>query len=444
MKRFDLFSRVTNSRLFGAREPLIGAPESTAPSATVQLTRLLASRLVGSRRSFPSVYFLCVFVTCLSLGWLPTPVAASFVITSPTSGAHVAGTIVVAVSTTLSLQNDWWNQLLVDGRAVATDQGSYQRITWNSSSFPNGKHTLKVVAYQKFTAVVEGQASVGVAVGNGVVLHTAAPSPTSSVAPTAVPTVRPTSAPSIAPTVRPTAIPTAQPTSARLVYPLADSVAGVQVVRSSFEPRPDNYPANNTVPTSAQLAGVQSLPFLSAEGNRMIHSVTGNFTGTTDEILQWAAIKWGFPADMARANAVIESYWHQANTGDVGHGVSLGILQVKSSDFTGTCPNGWTATSASDPVLQQSGCLSHLITAFDADYKYAYQRACVDGHITYLSQKTPTAGYPKYVNGPGANNSVLGCIGDWFSGSWEDSASIGYQASYTSAFSERAWLQPGF
>ena len=37
--------------------------------------------------------------------------------------------------------------------------------------------------------------------------------------------------------------------------------------------------------------------------------VTGNFTGTTDEIIQWAACKWGIDEDIVRAQMAKESWW---------------------------------------------------------------------------------------------------------------------------------------
>ena len=45
--------------------------------------------------------------------------------------------------------------------------------------------------------------------------------------------------------------------------------------------------------------------------------VTGNFAGTTTEIIQWAACKWGVDEDTIRAAAVQESYWHMNTLGDV-------------------------------------------------------------------------------------------------------------------------------
>jgi autotransporter family porin len=49
---------------------------------------------------------------------------------------------------------------------------------------------------------------------------------------------------------------------------------------------------------------------MDARGHAVLQAVTGHFTGTTDEILQWGAYKWGFDPDLVRANAVDESRWH--------------------------------------------------------------------------------------------------------------------------------------
>ena len=77
--------------------------------------------------------------------------------------------------------------------------------------------------------------------------------------------------------------------------------------------------------------------------------VTGNFTGTTDEIIQWASCKWGFDEDVIRAQTAKESWWFQRNGGDFttdptrcapGHGFgvdgrpgecaeSVGVQQVR-------------------------------------------------------------------------------------------------------------------
>jgi hypothetical protein len=247
--------------------------------------------------------------------------------------------------------------------------------------------------------------------------------------------------PSPAPTHTLTPRPSPSPTP--VSYPLADAAAAAKVaLNPAFEPRPQNYPANTMKPTAARLALLQPLGFLDSNGNALLTKVTGNYTGTTDEILQWASYKWGFDPDITRANAVTESHWYQYDIGDIGNGVSLGILQIKSADYTGTC----------DPVSLNGGdidfasalsCLSYSYTAFAADYKLAYQRACMNGSITYLNDDIPTAGYPTYAAATG-DTRLWGCIGDWYSGDWYDSGAISYIADVQNNLSTKPWLQPGF
>ncbi len=77
--------------------------------------------------------------------------------------------------------------------------------------------------------------------------------------------------------------------------------------------------------------------------------VTGNFKGTTDEIIQWGACKWGIDEDIVRAMAIGESNWRMSQLGDYvsdpakcasGYTTpcptSFGILQVKHTAHPGT------------------------------------------------------------------------------------------------------------
>ncbi len=57
--------------------------------------------------------------------------------------------------------------------------------------------------------------------------------------------------------------------------------------------------------------------------------VDGDFAGTTDEIIQWAACKWGIDEDIARAQVIKESYWYQSANGD--NGESWGLGQVRDA-----------------------------------------------------------------------------------------------------------------
>ena len=55
--------------------------------------------------------------------------------------------------------------------------------------------------------------------------------------------------------------------------------------------------------------------------------VTGNFSGTTDMILQWAACKWGIDEDIVRAQAAVESWWRQSAKG-TGERTLIGVRPV--------------------------------------------------------------------------------------------------------------------
>lgn len=98
-----------------------------------------------------------------------------------------------------------------------------------------------------------------------------------------------------------------------------------------------------------------------------LSKVDGNFTGTTEQILEWAARKW-FPdqdRDLFKAQAVKESNWTQDAQSDIEGGVyqSFGILQVKLKYW---CP-------AADCEQVKTS------TAFGADVAAAAMRAQYDG-----------------------------------------------------------------
>src|SRR5262249_9675720 len=101
----------------------------------------------------------------------------------------------------------------------------------------------------------------------------------------------------------------------------ADCAARVRRGRS--EPVPENASFNQVLPTAAQLAKLAIWNGTQGFDNRaepLGKRVTGNFSGTTDEIFQWAACKWGFDEDFVRADAFQANGWHQASvsgwTGD--------------------------------------------------------------------------------------------------------------------------------
>ncbi len=171
------------------------------------------------------------------------------------------------------------------------------------------------------------------------------------------------------------------------------------VSRSVWEPRPDNDRANRTVPPGP----VPSRSWGNAEADGLRDRVTGRFTGTTDEIIRWASCKWGFGADVTRAQAVRESDWHQSARGDGG--ISYGLLQIKSTVWTGTHP--WSERS----------------TGYNVDWSLGMRRACYDGLI---------------YDGVGRGD-LWGCVGVHYSGSWMDAGAREYTAAVRQAVADRTW-----
>ncbi|HEU0002903.1 MAG TPA: hypothetical protein VFQ36_18475 [Ktedonobacteraceae bacterium] len=222
--------------------------------------------------------------------------------------------------------------------------------------------------------------------------------------------------------------------------PLPDEQScAARVHRSSWEPRPDNTKANQSVPAQQQIA--QLTPWDSAIGvdrkaDALRTQITGNFTGTTNEILQWVACKWGIDENIVRAEAVVESGWHQSQTGDYttdqrlcppgtwdGNGCyqSYGLLQLKYYYFQSAWP------------------MSRYDSAFNVEYVYGIIRTCYEGWTTYLNARTPLPGYARYHAG-----DIWGCLGRWYSGGWYDEGAIQYIQKVKAALADKAWLEAGF
>jgi predicted xylan-binding protein with Ca-dependent carbohydrate-binding module len=186
----------------------------------------------------------------------------------------------------------------------------------------------------------------------------------------------------------------------------SDATCAARVKRSSWEPRPENATANHT--TGIKLGRIDGAD---QTGQQLLAPrIDGNFTGTTDEIIQWAACKWGFNTDIVRAVAVQESHWRQSTVGD--NGQSFGLLQIKRTVHDGTYPTS-----------QQS-------TAFNLDYALAWRRACFEGYFNWV----PDA----------AKGDEWGCVGLWYSGSYNSSGAQHYISLVKQHLADKAWLSPKF
>jgi hypothetical protein len=221
-----------------------------------------------------------------------------------------------------------------------------------------------------------------------------------------------------------------------------DEEAAAMVHRSAWEPRPDNRRYNETVPTGLALVPKNDadLAYDPRWNTHVQDRITGNFTGTTDEIIQWAAAKWGVPDDVLRAMALMESTWDQSNYGDFVDDpsecpepgqplpcpVSFGLVGVKSSSWPGIYP--WNRDS----------------TAAGVDVLGGWLRGCYEGWIWWLRDHGNRS---RGVYGPG---DLWGCVGSWYSGDWHDGSTDdvhsgeGYLHQARQWYETTPWLAPDF
>ena len=230
----------------------------------------------------------------------------------------------------------------------------------------------------------------------------------------------------------------------------------------------------------------------------LLQRVDGRFTGTTDEIFQWAACKWGLPDNLIRADAVIESTWFQylhfpadASSGGAGGGscfwnrgcsdafpspttasstycmsiATQGVDMSEVHDYRadpvtiaggypyvpqlGLCPKTYSilgVMSWDDPAWErpypawpgdQNGTFPFTrdSTAAAADYWGASIRGCYEGWEWWLKQ-TGTGTY--------AAGDLWGCIGAWYAGAWHSPAANTYISKVQNAESSLIWLTAPF
>jgi hypothetical protein len=193
------------------------------------------------------------------------------------------------------------------------------------------------------------------------------------------------------------------------------SITGVgnpAAVGTTFSPR-------SSIPTSTEIAdyrarnvpGAKAISYdpPGAGKNFWDSVVTGNHNipnATTDDIIQWAAHKWGIDEDILRAQCCSETDWDHNLAGDVanqnsGDYRSDSLIQVKCSDWG----------RATRPLAQKS-------IGFALDYYGSHYRDIYDGRSSY----SWLADYPNedgltYPDPP-SDGYVWAVLGVWFSGRW--------------------------
>lgn len=164
---------------------------------------------------------------------------------------------------------------------------------------------------------------------------------------------------------------------------------------------------------------------------------------STDDLIQWAAQKWGIPEDWLRAAFVQESFWNQYQLGDEASVssrayseypvqsrvsgstsvyMSMGITQVKWA------PNG-AVGAGTEPLRWES-------TAFNVDYQAAMVRFYYDN---------PSGARSAWGDKSYAPCEAWNSIGGWFNPyPWGNSGQEKYTGQIRHNLADRAWLMSDF
>ena len=242
--------------------------------------------------------------------------------------------------------------------------------------------------------------------------------------------------------------------------PLSDAAAAALVTREP-ETRPYNarpyairgtqYPAaNDFVPAAAQIRRYRhsrtSLgePLLHFNPYaRYVDGRDGMRHPSTDDLIQWAAHKWGIPENWLRAEYVVESYWNQFNLGDETQVSarwydlypyqsrvpdtsnvyqSLGITQVRWA------PDG-SLQPGTEPLRWES-------TAFNVDDQAATVRFYYDN---------PSGARSAWGDSTYAPCQMWRSVGGWYRPyPWGNAGQASYIKTVRADLSERVWASPSF
>ncbi|MDT4979426.1 MAG: hypothetical protein QOG07_1305 [Pseudonocardiales bacterium] len=239
---------------------------------------------------------------------------------------------------------------------------------------------------------------------------------------------------------------------------------------STWEPRPDNGVPNHVMPDAGAVHRALAARPVATGGaadprwdSWLLQRVDGRFTGTTDEIFQWAACKWGLPDDLLRAIAVRESTWYEYEiypsgrpilnwgmgdmmpAGTSGASVYCKGIAAYGRDFqrdfgTNICPRtfsiagvmSWEAPSWGQMPANQNGTFPFTVrsTAFALDYLASQLRGCFNGWEYWLKD-----------SGSYAAGDLWGCVGAWYSGDWLSSDANGYISRVRTELANFTWLE---
>jgi hypothetical protein len=260
----------------------------------------------------------------------------------------------------------------------------------------------------------------------------------------ASPSASPTSPPPISssppPAPTPSPVPVTQaPAHFRTLPPGSKLPSGKQCAKwVRARPKPENKGVNRRFnQRTGQALGSN---FLSgdepAADQKIVPRVNGNFTGTTKEILRWAACKWGINQNIVYAQAAVESWWRQNTQGDFGTDASACPPNHRNLNAQGECAQSYGILQNRYPYETSAWPDAGNSTAMNADTAYAIWRSCYDGYETWLNTVQRGSQYRK--------GHVWGCVGRWFAGRWMTAPALQYIAKVKQYESERIWETPDF
>jgi hypothetical protein len=251
---------------------------------------------------------------------------------------------------------------------------------------------------------------------------------------------------SISPTISPTTSTEpakGQPAPKRftLVAPGGTLPSGAQCAQwvraaPSAETKPANTGANQQ--TGHRIDPAKYSTTDARANQRIAPRVDGQFTGSTRDILRWAACKWGFDEDFVYAQAAVESWWRQGTFGDwttdasrcaPGHGPG-------ADGRPGECPESFGIVQTRYPYMTYGWPGIGRSTAMGADLGYANLRACFEGYEGWLNGVEKGRQY-----GPG---DVWGCAGRYMSGRWYTAAGNDYVTKVRTYLGQRIWETTDF
>jgi hypothetical protein len=242
-------------------------------------------------------------------------------------------------------------------------------------------------------------------------------------------------------------------------------------------------PVNQTKPNATQLAYYASDGYRSSGMDApytWMRMVDGQYAGTTEMIIRWAACKWGMDEDMIRAQATTEhGTWVQWNAGgDERHSITQ--CQAGNNPYdnstnlwgylvSNACYQSWSnwqtkvVYSSPDVGAWTTWPAINESTAFAVDYRYGFQRSCMNGNQsgyfngkgvrdTYLADVKNATNSPDHesphrfwnpVTGTYATNLeyvAFACLSSHYSGGWMDTQAQSYLKTLLNHWKYKDWL----